>query len=167
MTIRFDIGHDLERWGVRIYRIMTGVTSDVGMPSTRLVPYENSPVHDSIIVVRKVALLKTNANVSMLEWCWPTTMSLHGYRNFAKHRNHAANNKENVDYSNHRPFLFMNQLQTHVLISSHIPVPGNRQPKHTVTNKSKLKWLNTAASFRITKWCCVSRLDSISICIHR
>ena len=37
MTIKFDLGHDLERWGVRIYRIVTGVTSDVGVPSIRLV----------------------------------------------------------------------------------------------------------------------------------
>ena len=34
MTIKFDLGHDLERWGVRIYRI---VTSDVGVLSTYLV----------------------------------------------------------------------------------------------------------------------------------
>ena len=37
MTIKFDIDHDLERWGVRIYWIVTGVTSDVGVPLTRLV----------------------------------------------------------------------------------------------------------------------------------
>ena len=37
MTTKFDHGHDLERWGLRIYRIVTGVTSDVGVPSTRLV----------------------------------------------------------------------------------------------------------------------------------
>ena len=37
VTIKFDLGLDLERWGVRIYRIVTGVTSDVGVPSTRLV----------------------------------------------------------------------------------------------------------------------------------
>ena len=37
MTIKFDLGHDLERWGVWIYRIVTGVTSDIGVPSTRLV----------------------------------------------------------------------------------------------------------------------------------
>ena len=37
MTIKFHIGHDLERWGVRICRIVTGVTSGVGVPSTRLV----------------------------------------------------------------------------------------------------------------------------------
>ena len=37
MTTKFDHGHDLERWGVRIYRIVTGVTSDVGVPWTRLV----------------------------------------------------------------------------------------------------------------------------------
>ena len=37
MTIKFDLGQDLERWDVRINRIVTGVTSDVGVPSTRLV----------------------------------------------------------------------------------------------------------------------------------
>ena len=37
VTIEFDLGHDLERWGIRIYRIVTGVTSDVGMLATRLV----------------------------------------------------------------------------------------------------------------------------------
>ena len=54
MTNGFDLGHDLEsifefcrsymilaiwwlRSGVRIYQIMTGVTSDVGVPSTHLV----------------------------------------------------------------------------------------------------------------------------------
>ena len=55
MTIRFDLGHDLDlefsrsnmkfaisqpkvvrRSGVRIYQIVTGVTSDVGVPSTHL-----------------------------------------------------------------------------------------------------------------------------------
>ena len=37
LTIEYDLGHDIERWGVRIYRIVTGVTLDVGVPSTRLV----------------------------------------------------------------------------------------------------------------------------------
>ena len=56
MTIGCDLGHDLDfefsmsnmefaiaqpkgvqRSGVRIYQIVTGVTSDVGVPSTRLV----------------------------------------------------------------------------------------------------------------------------------
>ena len=36
MTIKFHVGHDLERWGVRICQIVTGVTSDVGVPSTPL-----------------------------------------------------------------------------------------------------------------------------------
>ena len=39
MTIKFDFGHDLEKWGVTIYQIVTGVTSDVGMPSTHLVSF--------------------------------------------------------------------------------------------------------------------------------
>ena len=37
MTIKFHVGHDLEMWGVRICRIVTRVTSGVGVPSTRLV----------------------------------------------------------------------------------------------------------------------------------
>ena len=37
VSIGFDLGHDLERQDGRIYRIVTGVTSDVGVPSTRLV----------------------------------------------------------------------------------------------------------------------------------
>ena len=52
MTIKFDLGHDLERWGVRIYRTVTGVTSDVGVPSTRLVGSDNglaSNEHQAII----------------------------------------------------------------------------------------------------------------------
>ena len=39
MTIEFDIGHDLEKWGIRIYRKMTRVTSDVDLSSIRLVLY--------------------------------------------------------------------------------------------------------------------------------
>ena len=31
MTIKFDLGHDLERWGVKIYRIVMGVASDVNL----------------------------------------------------------------------------------------------------------------------------------------
>ena len=37
MTTKFDLGRDLERWGVRICQIVTEVTSDVGLPSTCLV----------------------------------------------------------------------------------------------------------------------------------
>ena len=37
MTIKFHVGHDLERWGVRICRLVTGVSSGVGVPSTSLV----------------------------------------------------------------------------------------------------------------------------------
>ena len=37
MTIEFDFSHDIERWGVRIYWIVTVVTSNVGVSSTRLV----------------------------------------------------------------------------------------------------------------------------------
>ena len=37
MTIKFHVGHDLERWGVRICLIVAGLTSGVGVPSTRLV----------------------------------------------------------------------------------------------------------------------------------
>ena len=37
MTIKFHVSHDLERWGVKICRIVTGVTSGVGVPSTHLV----------------------------------------------------------------------------------------------------------------------------------
>ena len=32
MAIKFDLGHDLEKWGVKIYRIVNEVTSDVGVP---------------------------------------------------------------------------------------------------------------------------------------
>ena len=45
----FDLGHDIDIWifkviwwprsGIRIYQIVTGVTSDVGVPSTHLVLY--------------------------------------------------------------------------------------------------------------------------------
>ena len=56
VTNGFDLGHDLDIWifkvkcdldhwwprsGVRIYQIVTGVTSDVGVPSTHLVFKEN------------------------------------------------------------------------------------------------------------------------------
>ena len=34
MTIKFDLGHDLESRGVRIYQIVTGVTSDFGVPDS-------------------------------------------------------------------------------------------------------------------------------------
>ena len=37
VTVGFDFDHNLERWCLKIYRIVTGVTSDVGMPSTHLV----------------------------------------------------------------------------------------------------------------------------------
>ena len=37
MTIKFDFGHGIEKWGIRIYQIVTGVTSDVDVPSTHLV----------------------------------------------------------------------------------------------------------------------------------
>ena len=37
ITIKFDLDHDLKRLGVRIYLIITGVISDVGMPWTHLV----------------------------------------------------------------------------------------------------------------------------------
>ena len=31
VTIRFYLGHNLERWGVSVYRIVSGVTSDVSV----------------------------------------------------------------------------------------------------------------------------------------
>ena len=37
LTIECDLGHDIERWNVRIYRIVPGGTSDVSVPSTFLV----------------------------------------------------------------------------------------------------------------------------------
>ena len=37
MAVEFDLDHDLERWGLRIYRIVTVVTSNGNMPSTRQV----------------------------------------------------------------------------------------------------------------------------------
>ena len=37
MTIKFDLGNDIETWGARIYQIVTVVTSDIGMPLTWLV----------------------------------------------------------------------------------------------------------------------------------
>ena len=36
MTIKLDLVHDFESWGVRINRIVSGVNSDVGVPPTRL-----------------------------------------------------------------------------------------------------------------------------------
>ena len=44
MTIKFDLGNDLERWGVGIYQIVTGVSSDVGVPLTPLVLYETGQI---------------------------------------------------------------------------------------------------------------------------
>ena len=41
MTMTVTIWHP--RSGVRIYHIVTGVTSDVGMPSTRLVFFKVKP----------------------------------------------------------------------------------------------------------------------------
>ena len=40
MTMKFNLGHGIEGWGIGIYRIVTGVTSDFGVPSTNLVVYD-------------------------------------------------------------------------------------------------------------------------------
>ena len=75
--IRFDLGHDLERWHGRIYRIVTGMTSDVGMPPTRLVRYDDwipcCPNRCQAVKHHHVDLTTTsvpdgNINIMILVW---------------------------------------------------------------------------------------------------
>ena len=66
VTIKFDLGHDLERWGVRIYRIVTGMTSDVGVPSTRLVLIKIS------IKLDPMGPIENNSVLVLVMACWQT-----------------------------------------------------------------------------------------------
>ena len=75
VTIRFDLCHDLERCGVRIYQIVTGVTSDVDVPLTRLVILiviflvgDFFQIYEMLVMETKpgnaVSIIETDMNVS-------------------------------------------------------------------------------------------------------
>ena len=92
VTIGFDLGHDLDlefmefaisqpkvvrRSGVRVYHIVTGVTSDVGMPSTDLVMVENVYWSNFIRVKNEIvsssvlqiwAIMKQNSGTKTYDW---------------------------------------------------------------------------------------------------
>ena len=107
MTIKFDLGHDLERWGVRIYRIVTGVTSDVGVPSNRLVIVISVLLiicHHTIIVIFVIITVIT---LPILPWCLSLMSDATGKNRMVTSRHDISgnstvcstvqtNNKENI-----------------------------------------------------------------------